>query len=48
MPSYQKSKISIYKWRESNRDAFRDYQKNWIKNKRIWKKIQQEFFAILF
>jgi hypothetical protein len=47
MPTYQQKKVSIYKWRVNHMDAFRDYQKNWIKQKRIWKKIQQEFLAIL-
>lgn len=43
MPTYEKNKAHIYKWRENNLDKHRAIN---VKHKR-WKTIQMIFLAIL-
>lgn len=46
-PTYAQNKIHIYKWRESNKDAYRAIVCKSQKKYLAWKKIKFEFLSIL-
>lgn len=45
--SYAKNKIHIQKWRENNREAYRELDRKHHRKSYQWKKIKMEFLAIL-
>lgn len=44
---YASVKPSILKWREENKDAYKEYRAAWAKRKYIMEKAKMELFAIL-
>ena len=45
--SYKQNKVHNYKWRESNKDKYNEYQRAFMMRKRILEKAKMELFAIL-
>ena len=45
--SYESNKISIYNWRNKNREKWNEYRSAYLKKKRIWLQISLIFLNIL-